>query len=54
MVNGGTLYNGEFILVSSGRGGIEPATSRTEPNEPLNATVTLDNFLVAYSIRWTT
>jgi gluconolactonase len=45
MTNGGTgPFNGNLILINSGRGTIPPTIALVDPKPPHNATVILNNF----------
>ncbi|KAH8110004.1 D-lactonohydrolase-like protein [Phellopilus nigrolimitatus] len=44
MTNGGTPFNGEILLATSGRGPLPPSLVRVHPAPPYNSTVLLDNF----------
>ena len=44
MTNGGTPFQKELLLITSGRGDLPPSLVRVSPYPPYNTTVILDNF----------
>ena len=44
MTNGGTPFQKELLLITSGRGDLPPNLVRVNPYPPYNTTVILDNF----------